>query len=153
VAKNFESLFTGLDLSGWKASDEQKSHWKMNDGVLSYDGKEKGESSLWSTTEYGDFELILDWRGPGSGDYGVKVRGSKKEDLIVLRSEKKASEWNRSVIRLKGDHVNLRTNGKAVVDDEIFPHKLAAKGPIALSTAGHAMQIRNVFIRELKGKE
>jgi hypothetical protein len=93
---------------------------------------------------------VLDWRGPGSGDYGIRVRGNKKEEIIVLRSEKKAAEWNRSVIRLKGDRVNLRTNGKAVVDDEIFPYKLAAKGPIALSTSGHAMQIRNVFIRELK---
>ena len=43
IAKGFVCLFTGLDLTGWKASDEQKKHWIMKDGVLSYDGKAKAD--------------------------------------------------------------------------------------------------------------
>ncbi|MSQ95104.1 MAG: DUF1080 domain-containing protein [Gemmataceae bacterium] len=153
VDKGWKCLFTGLDLAGWKATDEHKAHWKMGDGVLIYDGKAKGESELWSTGNYGDFELVCDWRGPGSGDYGIKVRGSKTEEMVVLRSDKKANDWNRSIIRLQGNRVTLRTNNKIVVDDMPFPNKLAATGAIALSTAGPAVQFRNVFIRELKKDE
>jgi hypothetical protein len=152
IDKGWKCLFTGLDLAGWKASDEQKAHWKMGDGVLVHDGKAKGGSDLWTLNDHGDFELVCDWRGPGSGDYGIRVRGNKGEEIIVLRSDKKANEWNRSIIRLKGDRVTLRTNDKLVVNDDPFPKKLAAIGPIALSTEGQSVQVRNVFIREL-GKD
>src|SRR6516162_4161185 len=38
AAKGYRSLFTGLDLSGWKGEDAA-SHWRADDGVLRYDGK------------------------------------------------------------------------------------------------------------------
>jgi hypothetical protein len=62
VAKEFVNLFTGLELSGWKDDPANTGHWKPRDWVLSYDGKGK---DLWSAKDYGDFELITDWRFPG----------------------------------------------------------------------------------------
>ena len=43
--KGFKSLYTGLDLSGWKADDEAKKHWQPKDRVLHYDGKGEGAAN------------------------------------------------------------------------------------------------------------
>ena len=149
VDKGFKSLFTGLDLSGWKASDEQKAHWKMNDGVLSYDGKLKQEEALWSDKAYGDFELVCDWRGPAKGEYGVYVRTEKRE--IAFKVGKKDGGWNRSILRVKGKIVTLHINGD-VVEENLRLNELPDSGPIALSGC-NSVQYRNVFIRELKKDE
>jgi hypothetical protein len=66
VAKGFQSIFTGLDLRGWKSNDEQKAHWKPgNSWGLNYDGQGKGtDANLWTAKEYRNFEMVVDWRLP-----------------------------------------------------------------------------------------
>src|SRR5262249_30176774 len=80
VDKGFQCLFTGLDLTGWKASDEQKKHWRMSDGVLSHDGKLAPDMDLhlWSEKSFGDFELVCDCRCPKMVAGGIYVRGTDK---------------------------------------------------------------------------
>jgi len=64
--RGFKSIYTGLDLSGWKLDPGHEGHWKPRDWRLSYDGKsEAKEKDLWSEKEYGDFTLIVDWRLTG----------------------------------------------------------------------------------------
>jgi type 1 glutamine amidotransferase len=60
----FELLFNGKDLSGWKIPEGDGGHWKVLDGVIDYDAESmaKGDKSLWSEKEYGDFVLLVDWR-------------------------------------------------------------------------------------------
>lgn len=40
--QGFVSLYTGLDLRGWKQEPEHKGHWQPKDWVLAYDGKGEG---------------------------------------------------------------------------------------------------------------
>lgn len=66
AAADFRPLYTGVDLSGWKATDEHKAHWKVNDWKLTYDGQcTAADPHLWTEEEFGDFELICDWRFTG----------------------------------------------------------------------------------------
>lgn len=62
--KGFVSLFDGKTLDGWKIPPGDNGHWKVIDGVIDYDaGSEaKGDKSLWSEKDYGDFVLRVDWR-------------------------------------------------------------------------------------------
>ncbi|HXT57232.1 MAG TPA: DUF1080 domain-containing protein [Pirellulales bacterium] len=61
--RGFKSLYTGVDLAGWKAEPGHEGHWKAENWILAYDGKsEASDKNLWSAKEYGDFELIVDWR-------------------------------------------------------------------------------------------
>ena len=76
--KGFTSLYTGLDLKNWKAAEANKGHWKPSDWVLHADGK-GGE--LLSEKEFGDYELIVDWKLPAAkkdekatGSIGLSVR-------------------------------------------------------------------------------
>jgi hypothetical protein len=60
--QGFVSLFNGIDLTGWKHGAAQDGHWTAQDWNLDYDGK---GDMLWSEAEYGDFQLIADWRWSG----------------------------------------------------------------------------------------
>lgn len=89
------SLYTGLDLTGWKQDPGHAGHWVPNDWRLRYDGKseaeERNNKNLWSAKEYTDFELIVDWRFTGkperkkravilpNGDYATNPDGTRKE--------------------------------------------------------------------------
>ena len=89
--QGFKSLYTGLDLRGWKVEPGSEGHWKSKDWNLDYDGKSEGqEKNLWTEKEYDDFELIVDWRftrkpemKPApvilpNGDYATNDDGSRK---------------------------------------------------------------------------
>ena len=60
----FVSLFNGKDFTGWNLPEGDGGHWKIVDGVIDYDAESesKGDKSLWSEREYGDFMLSVDWR-------------------------------------------------------------------------------------------
>jgi hypothetical protein len=91
--EGFTALFNGKDLTNWKgnvpinqrkgtpeemerrqkAADEKTlPHWKVVDGVLTYDGK---GDSLQTAKDYGDFELFIDWKIEMNGDSGIYLRG------------------------------------------------------------------------------
>ncbi len=64
VPAGFTALFNGRDLSGWKIPEGDGGHWKVVDGVIDYDAQSraKGDKSLWTQKEFGDFVLQVDWR-------------------------------------------------------------------------------------------
>ena len=90
----FTLLFNGKDLTNWKgviplgkrakmsaeelekaqkASNEKAlPHWTITDGILYYDGK---GDSLQTVKDYGDFELLIDWKIEEKGDSGIYIRG------------------------------------------------------------------------------
>ncbi len=70
----FIPLFNGEDLTGWKVPEGDNGHWKVLDGVIDYDAlsEARGDKSLWTDKEYGDFTLKLDWKiKQTTGLYGV----------------------------------------------------------------------------------
>ncbi len=111
AAEGFQSLYTGVDLSGWKQDEGHKGHWRPLDWRLDYDGKsEAADKDLWTEKEYGDFTLICDWRFTGqpkptlrpvilpNGDYAVDENGQQKmvevpdagDSGIYLRGDSKS---------------------------------------------------------------
>ena len=87
----FRSLFSGIDLGGFKQEEGHKGHWKPVGGRLVYDGKSTAkDKNLWTEKSYGDFELIADWRWTAkpkkmqrpvilpSGDYARNEQGQQK---------------------------------------------------------------------------
>jgi len=61
--QGFRSIYTGLDLSGWKQDPGHATHWQPKDWVLHYDGQSTAaDKNLWTEKAYGDFEMIVDYR-------------------------------------------------------------------------------------------
>mgnify|MGYP002639219203 CR=1 FL=1 len=58
----FKSIYNGRDFEGWDFKPEHDGSWVAKDWRLDYDGK---SSDLWSLAEYGDMEMIVDWRWTG----------------------------------------------------------------------------------------
>jgi hypothetical protein len=65
--EGFTSLYSGLDLRGWRLDAGHEGHWRAKDSILEYDGKSAAkEKDLWTEKAYGDFVLSVDWRLPGA---------------------------------------------------------------------------------------
>ena len=91
--KGFVALFNGKDLTGWKgllkspydnpskraklspderkelqkeADENMREHWKVEDGIIVFDGKGR---SLCTTKDYGDFEMLVDWKILKNSEY------------------------------------------------------------------------------------
>jgi len=81
-AQGFVPIYTGLDLSGWRSVAGQEGHWQPKDWILHYDGKSEAASDrdkhLWTAKEYGDFQMVVDWRFP--------AKPVKKKYPVVLPS-------------------------------------------------------------------
>jgi len=105
VDQGYTNLYTGLDLTNWIPNPAKTADWSPKDWILDYNGKGK---ELRSDKEYGDFELILDWRLPAKpkkpirptilgageikakpgaeadgGDSGITLRGDPKCQLNI----------------------------------------------------------------------
>ena len=99
--RGFLALFNGEDLTGWKglvgnpksrskmsneelakaqakADEDMRAHWKIVDGALCFDGK---GHSLCTVKDYGDFEMLVDWKIEKGGDSGIYLRGSPQVQI------------------------------------------------------------------------
>jgi len=89
-AANFRSLYTGIDLAGWKGSSE-KAGWKANDWKLV--SPAGNEASLTTTEEFGDCILMCDWR--------LTDKPQPKEHPVVLPTGEIARDEKGNEKRLK----------------------------------------------------
>jgi hypothetical protein len=191
--EGFKALFNGKDLTGWqglielpqraKLSPEQLAkkqeeankkylpHWKVVDGILTYDGKGQ---SLQTAKDYGNFELYVDWKIGPKGDSGIYLRGNPQVQIWdnpegsgglynnknhpskpLVFADKPVGQWNRFHIIMKGDRVTVYLNGKKVVDNTPLENywergkPLPAKGPIELQHHGDVLWFKNIYIKEL----
>lgn len=197
----FTALFNGKDLSGWKglvsnplkraemspeelaaaqaeADEVMRKSWKVVNGVLVFDGE---GSHLCTTKDYGDFEMLVDWKlGPG-GDSGIYLRGSpqvqiwdparwpegsgglynNKENTSgpLELADRPLGEWNTFRIKMVGEKVTVHLNDKLVVDNVTLENYWDRKQPIfptgqiELQNHGSPLYFRNIFIRELSSSD
>jgi hypothetical protein len=108
----FVALFNGTDLSGWRGGDtfdhrkllamedgaraaqiaqwtaSMREHWSAVEGELVNDGE-----GAYATTEqdYGDFELLLDYRTVPKADSGIYLRGCPQVQIWDSTETSKAS--------------------------------------------------------------
>ena len=82
----------GDTLTGWKVdNDKQAEAWQLKDGVIVGENENKKGSVLWTEKDYGDYELIVEYRTPSKDyDSGVFLHGSSHQCQIgISRSLKK----------------------------------------------------------------
>jgi hypothetical protein len=99
--KGFTLLFNGKNLDGWQGHVDMKEratkskedrddllkqrtktaqeHWTVKDGVLVCDGK--GGVQLQTAKDYGNFELLVDWKIEKKGDSGIYLRGQPQVQI------------------------------------------------------------------------
>jgi hypothetical protein len=61
--EGFTALFNGRDFTNWQVPEGDGGHWKIVDGAIDYDAESQArDKNLWSTREFRDFVLLVDWR-------------------------------------------------------------------------------------------
>jgi hypothetical protein len=151
--EGFVALFTGKDLSGWKATGKMDV-WKAEGGAIVVE--QGGGGWLLTEKEYGDFELRLEYkmsaransgvalRTPATGDpayVGMEVQliddegwGGKLADYqrtgsvydvvpAAKTNNKPVGEWNALRIVCAGSRVTVELNGATVVDANLETYK------------------------------
>jgi hypothetical protein len=173
--EGFVALFNGRNLDGWKglvadppkrakmstaelaaaqakADERMRDHWRVADGALVFDGK---GDSLCTAKDFGDFELLVDWKILKDGDSGIYLRGSpqvqiwdpatkaamgvgsgglfnnqKNPSKPTMTADKPVGEWNMFRIRMVGDKVSVWLNDKLVVDNAVLENYWDRSQPI-----------------------
>lgn len=118
-AEPFVSLYTGIDLAGWKSEPGHAGHWQPKDWILSYDGKSEAEDkNLWTQKEYRDFILICDWRWVASGKKILRpvISASGEESL-----DAQGKVEQREVIDAGDSGIYLRGSSKSQVNIWCWP--------------------------------
>jgi hypothetical protein len=159
----FVPMFNGKDLDGWQglvenpvarakmkpdelsgkqaeADKKVPGNWTVKDGCIWFNGS---GDNLCSIKEYGDFEMLVDWKISKEGDSGIYLRGSPQVQIWdtsrvesgaqvgsggLYNNEKNPSkplkvadnpvgEWNTFRIIMIGEKVSVWLNGVLVVDD------------------------------------
>jgi len=194
----FVQLFNGQNLEGWKglvadpprrarmsqadlsaaqaeADDRMRSHWKIENGALVFDGR--GES-LCTASDYADFEFLVDWKIEKGGDSGIYLRGSPQVQIWdpeanpegsgglynnqkgpskpLARADRPAGEWNNFRIIMIGDLVTVYLNDKLVVDNVALENywerekPIYPAGQIELQAHGNRLCFKDIWIREIQ---
>ena len=160
----FTAVFDGKDLKNWKglvcpdtgppgraklspselaaaqakADQQMRDHWTVIDGALHYDGK---GNSMCTAKDYGDFELLVDWKIKDRGDSGIYLRGNPQVQIWdpvnhpgrpgegsggLYNNQKNPSgptkvadrpvgQWNSFRILMVGEKVSIYLNNELVV--------------------------------------
>ena len=196
--EGFVALSNGKDLEGWKglvgnpesraamsekelaeaqakADEDMRAHWKAEDGALAFDGKGQ---SICTAKDYGDFELLVDWKIEKRGDSGIYVRGSpqiqiwdpadhpegsgglynnrKNPSKPLKCADNPVGQWSTFRIKMVGERVTVWLNDALVVDDTVLENywdrdkPIYPAGQIELQNHGSFLWFRNIFIREIK---
>ena len=197
VPTGFTAAFNGKNLDGWKglvgnpktrakmnaaqlaaaqkkADASMRTHWKVVDGVLVFDGKGQ---ALCTAKDYGDFEFLVDWKIHPKGDSGIYLRGSpqvqiwdpalqkvgsgglynnqKNPSKPTSTADRPIGEWNSFRIKMIGEKVWVWLNGKLVVDNVTMENywernkPIYSTGQIELQNHGNTLYFKNVFVRAI----
>ncbi len=163
----FISIFNGKDLTGWeglvenpiargkmsakqlaqaqeKANNQMLKDWFVKDGVIGFKGE--GYNNICTIKDYGDFEMLVDWKITNGGDSGIYLRGTpqvqiwdiartdvgaqvgsgglynnqKHESKPLKVADNPINEWNTFRIKMVGERVTVHLNGVLVTDNVIL---------------------------------
>lgn len=147
--RGYRSIYTGLDLSGWKGSTNQ---WQPDDWTLKYVGSGGTSDSLASEAVFGDFGFVFDVRRKQDSAVNVFLRGDGAAIMIhpdnpqFARQLSPAGKWDRFEGELRGSRLTLWVNGERVIENEDL--RVPPKGALRFSPTGPA-DFANIYVREL----
>lgn len=174
--EGFKPMFNGKDLTGWQglvenpvvrakmkptelakkqieANNKVPGNWSVKDGCIWFNGS---GDNLCSIKEYGDFEMLVDWKISKEGDSGIYLRGSPQVQIWdtsrvqsgarvgsgglfnnqnnpskpLKVADNPVGEWNTFRIIMIGEKVSVWLNGNLVVDNVVMENYWNRKVPI-----------------------
>lgn len=115
-------LFDGTSLSAWRGYQQadMPPEWMVVDGVMT---KSKPTNDIVTRDQYGDFELVIDWKIALRGNSGIFYRATEKEEKVYWS----APEYQLAEDSLTPDSKNIMTSVGAVYG--FYPSKRGVNHP------------------------
>jgi len=149
----WRTLFTGLDLRGWKTNAATASRWRMSGERLALkEGEASTGATLWTGMEFGDAEFVLDCR-PAKPAADKKLappvvwlRGVESAEVKIEGAT--AGNYQRFIINVKGREVTVKRNDKET-QRFTLPPDAPVRGAFGLRDTGGAVEFMNLYARDL----
>jgi hypothetical protein len=145
----WRSLFTGLDLRGWKTNANTAGRWRASGERLNLrEGMASAENTLWTTDTFGDAEFVLDCQlakakeNAAATEPGIRFRGAD----IKLPSTPDRSQ--RFVVTVKGGDLTVTRDSKETQQTKL-PSDAPARSELGLSDTGGSITFMNLYARNL----
>jgi hypothetical protein len=163
-----------------EADQVMRKGWRAEKGMLIFNGNGR---SLCTAKDYRNFEMYVDWKIEPHGDSGIYLRGSPQVQIWdpftkptmygsevgsggLFNNQKHPSKpttiadrpigkWNTFYIKMVGDKVTVKLNGKLVVDNVVLENywernkPIYPTGQIELQNHGSTLWFKNIYLREL----
>lgn len=175
--KGFEPIFNGVDLTGWeglvknpiardkmtkkqladaqeKANAQMLRDWFVKEGVIGFKGE--GYNNICTIKDYGNFEMLVDWKITNGGDSGIYLRGTpqvqiwdiartnvgaqvgsgglynnqKNKRIPLVVADNPVNDWNTFRIKMVDDRVTVHLNGILVTNNVVLENYWDRKLPI-----------------------
>ncbi len=154
VDLGWRTLFTGLDLRGWKANEAIAARWQAGGGHITLkNGESNAEALLWTENDFGDAEFILDCRpAKSTGDKEpaipkIQLRGMANKEWEVPLEGATPDKFQRFIITVKDRTARIEHNGK----EQLFtlPANSPKRGALGLRDTGSKVEFMNLYVRDL----
>jgi hypothetical protein len=173
------TLFNGKDLTGWQNARQPggENKWSVeNDAMTNGEhGNDIGTVEQWK-----DFELRIQYKTVVKGNSGVYLRGRIEIQVLdstgnakpgngddgavygqfapLVNASKPIGEWNQLEVKLVGNELTAKLNGKVIHDKQrlsevtggALPGGLTDKGPLMLQGDHGKVWYRDIQIRPIK---
>ena len=149
--RGYRCLYSGVDFSGWKATNG----WRSHDWQFRFHGsKDEADTSLKSEELFDDYGFIFDVRVSeetkplefqlrGKDISAIQVAPDIYKGVLLL----KGRNWNRFEGELRGNQLTLTLNDKKIFDGKKIDG-LPVKGPIRIVPTG-PISMANIYVRPL----
>jgi hypothetical protein len=149
--RGYRSIYSGLDLRGWKTAEAAAQAWQPKDWVLNFDGSVAGNQSRLETDESLDLKgFVIDFRfsdANKSQQLTVHLPGGEplvlraQDDPRFAKALEKTGSWNRLEGTFANGRLQLKVNQQAFELDQA-----GGPGTLALESDG-PLQLCNLFVR------
>lgn len=161
-------LFDGSTTFGWKASSD--ANWEVKDGIISVSEGEKG--LLYTTTQFADYELKLQFRAGKETNSGIFLRTipnvtNPAEECYELniappsnpfptgsfvgreayQKAEPSDDWQTYQVRAQGNRFQVSLNGKQILDYQ--DQNPLPTGHIGLQLNSGKVEFRDIKLKPL----
>jgi hypothetical protein len=147
--RGYRSLYTGLNLDGWKAA-ETETYWQPKDWVLAFNGAEQNSGALTTTQAFKNIGFVVDVRLKDKSSNALINAGST---VSIDLNESKITEhleaigrWNRFESGIRNGKRWLTVNGH----DVSLPPTSASDSPAAITLIPTGpVEFCNIYARSI----